>query len=314
MQPIILDVDMGVDDALAIMLALQSPEVDLLGISTVFGNVPLNQATRNALQVLELMGRDEISVYVGAGEPLVRKLVHAAAVHGESGLGDAVLPDPEMLPAGNALDFLIEGIQARPGEVIVVATGPLTNLALAEKKQPGILDQARRVLVMGGALAEAGNITPVSEFNSFADPHAFHQLIKAETNMLLIPLDVTHQLGLAAETIEARLAGRDDAIARFIRESTRTVIAFEQEHYNYAGVHLHDPAAVALGIDSSLCGMETLVLDVETMGELTTGQVVVDRRPFSDEEERQGYPVDCAMKVDVDRLMHMFEHRVLGGE
>ena len=314
MPPIILDVDMGVDDALAIMLALQSPEVELLGISTVFGNVPLNQATRNALQVLELMGRDDIPVYVGAGEPLIRKLVHAEAVHGESGLGDAVLPDPEMLPAGNALDFLIEGIQARPGEVIVVATGPLTNLALVEKKQPGILDQARRVLVMGGALAEAGNITPVSEFNSFADPHAFHQLIKAETNMLLIPLDVTHQLGLAAETIEARLAGRDDAIARFIRESTRTVIAFEQEHYNYAGVHLHDPAAVALGIDSSLCGMETLVLDVETMGELTTGQVVVDRRPFSDEEERQGYPVDCAMKVDVDRLMHMFEHRVLGGE
>jgi purine nucleosidase len=219
-----------------------------------------------------------------------------------------------MLPAGNALDFLIEGIQARPGEVIVVATGPLTNLALVEKKQPGILDQARRVLVMGGALAEAGNITPVSEFNSFADPHAFHQLIKAETNMSLIPLDVTHQLGLAAETIAARLAGRDDAIARFIRESTRTVIAFEQEHYNYAGVHLHDPAAVALGIDSSLFEMETLVLDVETMGELTTGQVVVDRRPFSDEEERQGYPVDCAMKVDVDRLMHMFEHRVLGGE
>jgi purine nucleosidase len=314
MQPIILDVDMGVDDALAIMLALQSPEVELLGISTVFGNVPLNQATRNALQVLELMGRDEIPVYVGAGEPLVHKLVHAAAVHGESGLGDAVLPDPEMLPAGNALDFLIEGIQARPGEVIVVATGPLTNLALVEKKQPGILDQARRVLVMGGALAEAGNITPVSEFNSFADPHAFHQLIKAKTNMSLIPLDVTHQLGLAAETIAARLAGRDDAIARFIRESTRTVIAFEQEHYNYAGVHLHDPAAVALGIDSSLFEMETLVLDVETMGELTTGQVVVDRRPFSDEEERQGYPVDCAMKVDVDRLMHMFEHRVLGGE
>jgi purine nucleosidase len=314
MQPIILDVDMGVDDALAIMLALQSPEVELLGISTVFGNVPLNQATRNALQVLELMGRDEIPVYVGAGEPLVHKLVHAAAVHGESGLGDAVLPDPEMLPAGNALDFLIEGIQARPGEVIVVATGPLTNLALVEKKQPGILDQARRVLVMGGALAEAGNITPVSEFNSFADPHAFHQLIKAKTNMSLIPLDVTHQLGLAAETIAARLAGRDDAIARFIRESTRTVIAFEQDYYNYAGVHLHDPAAVALGIDSSLFEVETLVLDVETMGELTTGQVVVDRRPFSDEEERQGYPVDCAMKVDVDRLMHMFEHRVLGGE
>lgn len=312
MQPIILDVDMGVDDALAIILALESPEVELLGISTVFGNVPLNQATQNALQILELMGRDEIPVYVGADEPLVRKPVHAEAVHGEGGLGDAVLPEPEMLPTGNALDLLVDALQTRPGEVIVIAIGPLTNLALVEKKQPGILDQARRVLVMGGALAEPGNITAVSEFNSFADPHAFHQLIKAEINMTLIPLDVTHQLGLAAARIETQLAGRDDVVACFIRESTRTVIAFEQKHYDYAGIYLHDPAAVALAIDSSLCEMETLILDVETAGELTTGQVVVDRRPFSDDEEREGYPVDCAIKVDVERLMQLFEHRVLG--
>lgn len=313
MQPVILDVDMGVDDALAIILALQSPEVELLGISTVFGNVPLDQATRNALQVLELMGCDEIPVYVGAGEPLVQKPVHAEAVHGKTGLGEAVLPEPEMLPAGNALDFLVAGLEDRPGEVIVIATGPLTNLALVEKKQPGILEQARRVLVMGGALAETGNITPVSEFNSFADPHAFHSLIKAETNMTVIPLDVTHRLGLKAETIEAELAGRDDAVARFIREATRTVIAFEQEHYGYAGLHLHDPAAVALAIDSSLCQTETFSLDVETKGELTAGQIVVDRRPLKDDEEREGYPVDCAMEVDVERFMQLFVHRVLGG-
>ena len=312
MQPISLDVDMGVDDALAIILALQSPEVELLGISTVFGNVQLNQATRNALQVLELMDHYEIPVYVGADEPLIRKPVHAEAVHGEGGLGAAVLPDPEMLPAGNALDFLVEGLQDRPGEVIIIATGPLTNLALVEKKQPGILEQARRVLVMGGALAETGNVTPVSEFNSFADPHAFHQLIKAETNMTLIPLDVTHQLGLSTETIESHLAGRDDAVARFVRESTETVIAFEKEHYDFSGIHLHDPAAVAMAIDSSLCEIETLTLDVETTGELTTGQIVVDRRAFRDDEERQGYPVDCAMKVDVERFMRLFEHRVLG--
>jgi len=314
MQPIILDVDMGVDDALGIILALQSPEVELLGISTVFGNVPLDKATRNALQILELMDRCEIPVFVGADEPMVRKPVHAEAVHGEDGMGDAVLPDPAMSPAGTALDFLIEGIEARPGEVIVIATGPLTNLALVEEKQPGILDQARHIVVMGGTLSEAGNVTPVSEFNSFADPHAFHQLIKSGINMTLVPLDVTHQLGMTAAGIEARLAERDDAVARFIRESTRTVIAFEREHYDYAGIHLHDPTAVAVAIDSSLCEIECLSLDVETTGELTTGQLVVDRRPFSDEEKRQGYPVDCAMTVDVERVMSIFEDRVLGGK
>ena len=312
MQPIILDVDMGVDDALAIILALQSPEVELLGISTVFGNVPLERGTRNALQVLELLGADEIPVYVGADEPLIREPVHAEEVHGKEGLGDAVLPEPEMLPAGNALDFLVKGIEARPGEGMVIATGPLTNLALVEKKQPGILDQARRVLVMGGALEGAGNITPVSEFNCFADPDAFHQLIKAEANMTLIPLDVTHQLGLAAEAIEVELRGRDDGVARFVRDATRTVIAYEQEHYDYAGIHLHDPAAVALAIDASLCEVETLWLDVETVGKLTAGQVVVDRRPLKNDEEREGYRVDCAISVDVERFMEMFLHRVLG--
>jgi inosine-uridine nucleoside N-ribohydrolase len=131
--------------------------------------------------------------------------------------------------------------------------------------------------------------------------------------MTVIPLDVTHRLGLKAETIEAELAGRDDAVARFIWEATRTVIAFEQEHYGYAGLHLHDPAAVALAIDSSLCQTETFSLDVETKGELTAGQIVVDRRPLKDDEEREGYPVDCAMEVDVERFMQLFVHRVLGG-
>jgi inosine-uridine nucleoside N-ribohydrolase len=130
--------------------------------------------------------------------------------------------------------------------------------------------------------------------------------------MTLIPLDVTHQLGLAAEAIEAELRGRDDGVARFVRDATRTVIAYEQEHYDYAGIHLHDPAAVALAIDASLCEVETLWLDVETVGKLTAGQVVVDRRPLKNDEEREGYPVDCAISVDVERFMEMFLHRVLG--
>ena len=312
MQPIFLDVDMGVDDALAIMLALQSPEVEVLGISTVFGNVPLDQATRNALQVLELMGRDDVPVYTGADKPLLRKPVHAQAVHGKTGLGEAALPEPKILPKGNVLDFIITAIEDRPQEVIIIATGPLTNLALVDKKQPGILDQARRVVAMGGAIAETGNITPVSEFNSFADPHALRQLITAGTNMTLIPLDVTHRLGMAAEAITARLGRRDDALASFVRDATRTVIDFERGQYNFEGLHLHDPAAVALAIDASLYLIETSWLDVETTGDLTTGQVVADRRPLSRDEEREGYPVDCAMEVDVERCMQLFTQRVLG--
>ena len=312
MIPVFLDVDMGVDDALAIIMALRSPEIELLGISTVFGNVSLDQATRNALQVLELMKRDEVPVYVGASEPLERVRVHAEAVHGKSGLGDAILPDPKMLPMGNALDFLVAEVEARPGEVVVVATGPLTNLALVEKRHPGILGQVRRIVVMGGALVEAGNMTAVSEFNSFADPHALRRLIEAEANMMLVPLDLTHQLGVSAEQVGARLKGRAAPIARFLLTAMRAVIAFEKEHYNYAGMHLHDPAAVAMAIDSSLYQVENFSLDVETSGELTTGQVVVDRRPLCRAEEREGYPVDCATEIDVERFMQIFFHRVLG--
>jgi purine nucleosidase len=284
----------------------------VVGISTVAGNVPVEMGTRNALQVLELMQRDEIPVYVGAEAPLVRQAVHALEVHGEQGLGEARLPEPEILPAGSAIDFLIESINSRPGKAMVIATGPLTNLALAEKKKPGILNRARRVLAMGGTLREAGNITPVSEFNSFADPHACRQLIRAGVDMTLIPLDVTHRVGLEEATIQKLVSGKEDSVARFLEAATRTVIAFEKEHYGYAGIHLHDPAAIAMAIDPSLFEQETLWLDVETAGELTAGQMVVDRRPLGHKGERKGYPVQCAVGIEVEAFMEMFLHRLLG--
>ncbi len=163
MRPVILDVDPGVDDALAILMALHSPELEIIGLTTVSGNVPLDQTTENALKVLELAGRTDVPVYMGAARPLAREPRHAYEVHGPEGLGAAELPDPEAIPAGDAIDFLIEGIEARLGEVIVVATGPLTNLALAEARCPGILSHARRLVIMGGVLHEPGNISPHTE-------------------------------------------------------------------------------------------------------------------------------------------------------
>ncbi len=306
MQPIVIDTDMGVDDALAIVLALHSPELELMGITTVAGNVPLEQGTRNALQVLELLGRDEIPVYMGAAAPLEREPVDAQAVHGIQGLGNAELPEPQMLPAGQAVDFLISEIQTRPGELVVVAIGPLTNLVLAEQKSPGILNCARRVVAMGGALWTKGNITATSEFNSYADPHALRYLIQAKINLTLVPLDITQKLGLLERDITEAVKGRSDALGQFIQASASAVIAYEKEHADFAGMHLHDPAAAALVIDPSLCKIKTLWLDVDTSGETTAGQIVV-----SEDGEQGGFAVDCVVEVDVDRFMQMFKHRVL---
>lgn len=307
MQPIVIDTDMGVDDALAIMLAIRSPEVELMGLTTVAGNVPLEQGTRNALQVLKLLDRDEIPVYMGASAPLERTPVDAHAVHGAHGLGEAELPEPQMLPAGSAVDYLISEIMTRPGELVVVAMGPLTNLLLAEQKSPGILNCARRVLAMGGALWCDGNITKTSEFNSFADPHALKKLIQTEVNLTLVPLDVTQKLQLLESDIDAALSSRNDAIANFIKDSTRSVVAYEKEHGNFPGLHLHDPAVVALIVEPTLFKTKALWVDVDVSDE-NAGYTTLH-----DEGAEGACSVEVAVDVDVDRFMQAFKHRVLGG-
>jgi purine nucleosidase len=305
MQPIVIDTDMGVDDALAIMLALNSPEVELMGLTTVAGNVPLEQGTRNALQVLELQGRDDIPVYMGAVTPLERMPVDAQIVHGLQGLGEAELAEPQMLPAGRAVDYLIDEIMTRPGEVVIIALGPLTNLALAEQKSPGILNCARRVIAMGGALWCGGNVTETSEFNSFADPHALRALVQADVNLTLVPLDVTQKLQLLESDLVVALSDRKDKIAKFISDSTRSVIAYEKEHAGFSGLYLHDPAVVALIVEPKLFETKTIWIDVDTSEE-KAGQVLLH-----DEEAEGAYPVEFAIDVDVDRFMIAFKRRVL---
>ncbi len=303
MQPLWIDTDMGVDDALAIGLALNSPEVELVGIAVVAGNVARELGVRNALQVLELLERDEVPVFVGADAPLAREGVDAHAVHGSQGLGRARLPEPGMLPAGGAVSCLIDEIGKRPGELVVIAVGPLTNLALAERASPGVLNGARRVVAMGGALWRAGNVTPHSEFNIYADPHALRELLQAHVNLTLVPLDITERLALTHNQIAARLGARRDRWAQFVADATHTVVEYEQANSGFSGLHLHDPAAVAMAVDPSLFELRTVFIDVETEGE-QIGHIAVS-------EEGHGYPVDCAIDVDAVRCMELLRHRLL---
>ena len=306
MQPVLFDTDLGVDDALAIAMALNAPELDVIGLTVVSGNVSIEQGTRSALQLLELLGRDDVPVYVGAERPLFIDRVDAVQVHGSTGLGYAELPEPSTLPVGRAVDHIIREIQKRPGELIVVAIGPLTNLALAERKSPGILNRARRVVAMGGASWCGGNITDTSEYNIYADPHALSELLQARTNLTLIPLDVTEQLTLTEGEIVAACQAHGDRWIRFVQEATRSVFEFEQAQGGSRKMHLHDPAVPALLIEPSLFAMRALAIGVETEGASAGSLRVLP------EESEEGMSVDCAVDVDSARAMEFLHGRVLG--
>lgn len=306
-RPVILDADPGVDDALAVMLALGSPELEVLGVCTVSGNVPLDIGTGNALKVLALLGRNDVAVYPGAGGPLRREAVYATHVHGPGGLGDSALPLPDRSPSGDAVSFMIETLSARPEEVTLIAVGPLTNLALAEARAPGVLKKAREVCVMGGAVEKPGNVTPVAEFNFYADPEAARQVVRSGASITLTPLDVTHRVALAA----SHLAGMPATPAgRFVRGAVRPAMELAMRLQAGRRFFLHDPLAVGLAIDPSLFRFETVFADVETEGDLTAGQVVVDRRSFVKDGNREGLPVRCALDVDADRFLALFLSRI----
>ena len=306
MQPVLFDTDLGVDDALAIAIALNAAELDVIGLTLVAGNVSVEQGTRSALQLLELLGREDVPVYVGAEKPLFIDRVDAVQVHGSTGLGYAELPEPSTLPVGRAVDHIIREIQKRPGELIIVAIGPLTNLALAERKSPGILNRARRVVAMGGVLWCGGNITDMSEYNIYADPHALNELLQAQINLTLIPLDVTEQLTLTEDEIVAAGEAHGDRLTRFGQKATQSVFEFEHAQGGARKMHLHDPSVPALLIEPSLFAMRALAIGVETEGASAGSLKVLP------EEIEEGMSVDCAVDVDSARAMEFVHGRVLG--
>ncbi len=306
-MPLIMDVDTGVDDALALLLALSSPEVELVGVSTVAGNVSLQRTTDNTLRLLQWAGRADVPVYAGAEQPLVRDAVAAANVHGATGLGAAQLPKARRSPAGDGVEFLLSTLQVRPGEVTLVSTGPLTNLARAEERVPGVLRRARQVVIMGGAGRVPGNVTPTAEFNFYADPHAAHQVLAAAADLVLVGLDVTEQVWLEQATLQACEGTR----AAFCQAACEPVIAFEFAHYGFAGMHLHDPVALGVALWPQLFCTQQLWVDVETTGELTAGQLVVDQRALASDQKRLGRPVACAVDIEQTHFLELFTERVL---
>ena len=308
-QPIILDTDPGVDDALAIMLALGSPELDIIGICTVSGNVPLSTGTRNAQGLLQLLDHPEIPIFAGADHPLKRDPVFATEVHGESGMGQAVLPEPSQEAKRDAVDFLVQTLSDQPGEITIIAVGPLTNLALAEQRQPGTLQKARQVIIMGGAIAETGNSTPVAEFNFYADPHAAQIVVHSGASLLLVPLDATRQVKLSESDMKNKIAPLKTVPSQFVVNAVQNIIALYRQLGREPIVYLHDPLAVGAAIAPELLRAETLYIDIETSGNLTLGQVVTDRRGFPS-PWRLGTPVNCAMHVNVEAFLSLFLKRI----
>jgi purine nucleosidase len=272
---IIIDTDPGVDDAFAFLLALASPEIQLEALTTTQGNVTLEKATRNALSVLELCRASHIPVVAGSIYPLVQPLRASADVHGASGIGNSNLPEPNTKPIPqHAVDYLIERTLAEPNELSIFAIGPLTNIAMAIRKEPKFAKAVRELVVMGGAINENGNVTPLAEFNIFVDPHAAHIVFHAGIPITLIPLDVTHKCLLREEHVH-RLLKIESPIAQFISDAIGIYFKFSYNR-GFAGCALHDPLTLATVIAPELLTLKEYYVDVDHSTGVAMGKTFAD--------------------------------------
>jgi len=273
---IILDTDPGIDDALAILLAIASPELQLDGIVTVHGNCIVERTTINALALLELAGASQVPVARGFDLPLVQPSLLALETHGDSGLGYARLPSPRIKPqVQHGSDFLIEQIMSNPGEITLVAVGPLTNVAVAIRKEPRIIKALKEIIIMGGSIRHHGNSTPMAEFNVHVDPHASHMVFHSGIPMTLVPLDVTYQCILTPEDVK-RLNKINSPITKFIDDSTRFYMEFHDEYQHIDGCAINDPLALALAFMPDLCTYEAHYVDVDISGGVSMGNTFAD--------------------------------------
>lgn len=296
-QPYILDVDTGIDDALALALAVRSPEIDLLAVTTLAGNVDVRQTTENSRRVLTWLGASGIPVHRGASRPLAKPPRHAAHVHGSNGLGGIELPEtqntlgPDRGPAA-----IIRIATSRPGEITLVCVGPLTNLAIALNVEPGLPALLRRVIIMGGAFFNPGNVTPYAEFNIFVDPDAAQQVFDTTfTDITVVGLDVTHQATLQHAAWER--AGKSHSPFALLAHKAYAQSFTER---GKGGCYLHDPMAVAVAVDPALVETVTGKVSVENDGER--------RGKTSILEGNAGLKV--ARSIDTARFLRMFYERL----
>lgn len=310
-RAIIIDTDPGQDDAIALLLALASPELEVLGITAVAGNVPLALTEKNARKIRALAGRPEVPVFAGADRPLARPLVTAEQVHGRTGLDGPDLPEPaEPLDPRPAVDFIVETLRREPaGTVTLCALGPLTNIALAFAAAPEIVPAVREIVAMGGGAFEGGNTTPVAEFNIYVDPEAAAAVLRAAAAagvpVTLMPLDVTHKaLTTAARLTEIRALGTPVAAAAVAM--LEFFERFDEEKYGTDGGPLHDPCVIAWLLAPEIFGGRVVNVEVETGSPLTLGQTVVDWWGVTDRPRNARFIRD----IDADAFFALLTERL----
>lgn len=290
-RKIIIDTDPGQDDAVAILLALASPEdFEVLGVVAVAGNVGLHHNATNARKIVELGGRSDIPVYAGCARPMRRTLVTAEHVHGDTGLNGPELPAPTVpLQLQHGVDYIIDTLMnAEPKTITLCTLGPLTNIGMALVKEPKIAERVAEIVMMGGAYFEVGNITPAAEFNIYVDPEAADIVFKSGIKITVLPLDVTHQI----QSTPARL----NAIKALGNRSGQAVYdmltfseGFDLKKYGWEGAPLHDPTVIAYLIDPTLFDGRECNVTIETSSELTVGMTVTDYWHVTDKPRNANY-------------------------
>ncbi|MFC3169813.1 nucleoside hydrolase [Paracoccus fontiphilus] len=276
-RKIIIDTDPGQDDAVAILLALASPELEVLGLTAVAGNVPLPLTELNARKIIELAGRTDIPVFAGCDRPLSRKLVTAENVHGTTGLDGIELPAPTTpLQAQHAVDFIIDTLRREPaGSVTLVPIGPLTNIATAFRRAPDIVARVEQVVLMGGAYFEVGNVTPAAEFNIYVDPEAAAAVFASGVPLVVMPLDVTHDALTSRDWIDG-MRGLPGRCGPAVASWTDFFERFDKAKYGSEGAPLHDPCTIAWLLRPDLFQGRRINVEIETEGRFSTGMTVAD--------------------------------------
>ncbi|WP_166416435.1 nucleoside hydrolase [Cochlodiniinecator piscidefendens] len=307
-RKIIIDTDPGQDDAVAILLALASPEnVDVLGITTVAGNVPLPLTKKNARIVCELAKRPETKVFSGCDRPMQRPLVTAEHVHGKTGLDGPVMQDPTMaLQHQHAVDFIIETLRQEPsGTVTLCPLGPLTNIGTALQQAPDIADRVQEIVLMGGAYFEVGNITPAAEFNIYVDPEAADIVFKSGISVTVMPLDTTHKALTTKPRVDAFRA-LNTQVGNMVAEWTDFFERFDKEKYGSNGAPLHDPCVIAYLIQPDLFSGRMINVAIETQSELTLGMTVADWWGVTDRPANAMFMGD----IDADGFFNLLTERL----
>jgi purine nucleosidase len=303
-KKIIIDTDPGQDDAVAILIALASPEIEVLGISCVAGNVEVDLTTLNALKICELAGKPKTLVFSGAEKPYKRNLVTAKHVHGKTGIDGVDLPNPKMqIEKTHAVDFIIDSLMSsNTNEISLCALGPLTNLALAMNKEPKIIPKIDKIVLMGGGFFEGGNITPAAEFNIFVDPEAASMVLNSGVEIVMIPLDCTHKV-LSTSSFVDKVLKFDSKTGNAVAGLLNFFGRYDSEKYGSDGAPLHDPNVILYLLRPDYYIGRKINVEIELKSELTLGMTVADWWQVTKKKKNVNFIKDVQVEAVLDLML-----------